>query len=115
MQLAEVLLTTVLGRRVDLNNEPLQSAWKGICVDLLNYSSPDAVRAIFEASSDKQDVELRKQLWIILAKGYSAKADNKYDVEELASILINPLESVYTKLCSICFILTSFFQALDIR
>lgn len=89
--MAKALLKPLLSFSVDFRNSELREAWSLLCADMLASASPEFLHHLLQTPLDKQEVELRRQLWIITHSQCVAENRLITDWHGLVSLLLSPI------------------------
>ncbi|GLB45466.1 hypothetical protein LshimejAT787_2300260 [Lyophyllum shimeji] len=89
---AESILAGALRVKFSLDEESVRGAWSQLCADLISVGIPTLLHVIFTRSERKEEREVTRALWVVLARTWQ-DADDRVHWDELASFLVIPFKA----------------------
>lgn len=64
---AEIILATLLKKRFSFSDGQVKDLWSQLCADLIAVGIPTVLHVLYVRSENQEDIEVTRQLWLILA------------------------------------------------
>lgn len=96
----EKILAIVLKHQFTVSDDRVKESWSQICADLISVGVPDLLRLLRCRHENREEEEITRQLWTVLAKNDSAINDEQSS-EALVDLLLMPFGWAANSFCSI--------------
>lgn len=85
----EKILAMLLKHQFTLSDDRVKESWSQVCADLISVGVPDLLRLLHLRVENREEEEITRQLWVVLAKNDSTVTD-KENTEALFDLLLMP-------------------------